>query len=96
MNATNNIFFQLIAMMLVEIDYNTMFYSHDDLYDMQGFEHGGKNYSGKLKPVLRPQLFPYTAQIFVTIFILFVSIVIVNFLFGLAVYDVQVVMIFQP
>ena len=77
--------------MLGEIDYNTMFYSHDEVYDMQSFEHGAKNYSGKLKPILRPPLFPYTAQIFVTIFILFVSIVIVNFLFGLAVYDVQVV-----
>ena len=78
-------------MMLGEIDYNEMFYSHDELYDMRKFEHEGKVYSGKLKTVLKPALFPWTAQVFVTIFILFVSIVVVNFLFGLAVYDVQVI-----
>ena len=82
-------------MMLGEIDYNEMFYSHDELYDMRKFEHEGKVYSGKLKTVLKPALFPWTAQIFVTIFILFVSIVVVNFLFGLAVYDVQVIKYFR-
>ena len=78
-------------MMLGEIDYNEMFYSHDELYDMTNYEYDKKIYNGKLKTVLKPSLFPYTAQIFVTIFILFVSIVVVNFLFGLAVYDVQVI-----
>ena len=77
-------------MMLGEIDYNEMFYSHDELYDMDQFKYQGKLYNGKLKMTLKPALFPFTAQVFVTIFILFVSIVIVNFLFGLAVYDVQV------
>ena len=80
-------------MMLGEIDYNEMFYSNDELYDMEKFQYEGKIYQGKLKTVLKPPLFPITAQIFVTIFILFVSIVIVNFLFGLAVYDVQVKLI---
>ena len=78
-------------MMLGEIDYNEMFYSNDELYDMEKFEYEGKIYHGKLKTVLKPSLFPVTAQMFVTIFILFVSIVVVNFLFGLAVYDVQVI-----
>ena len=80
-------------MMLGEIDYNEMFYSNDELYDIQQFQYQGKIYSGKLKTVLKPPLFPFTAQFFVTMFILFVSIVIVNFLFGLAVYDVQVILI---
>ena len=78
-------------MMLGELDYNEMFYSQDELYDSQDrFQYQDRTYSGKLKPVVRPQLFPVTAQVFITIFIIFVSIVIVNFLFGLAVYDVQV------
>ena len=77
-------------MMLGEIDYNEMFYSQDELYDMEIFKYEGRTYDGKLKTVLKPQLFPITAQIFITIFIVFVAIVIVNFLFGLAVYDVQV------
>ena len=77
---------------LGEIDYNEMFYSNDELYDMEEFEYQGKTYSGKLKTVLKRPLFHFTAQLFVTIFILFVSIVIVNFLFGLAVYDVQVIL----
>ena len=78
-------------MMLGELDYNEMFYSQDELYDSQDrFQYQDRTYSGKLKTVVRPQLFPIIAQIFITIFIVFVSIVIVNFLFGLAVYDVQV------
>ena len=77
-------------MMLGEIDYNEMFYSHDELYDMETYQHLNKNYQGKLKTVVKPQLFPFTAHMFISIFIILVSIIIVNVLFGLAVYDVQV------
>ena len=77
-------------MMLGEIDYNDLYYGHFELYDQKNITYENKTYWGKLKTVVRPQLFPITAQLFMTIFIVFMSIIIVNFLFGLAVYDVQV------
>lgn len=75
---------KVLVMMLGELEY-------DDLYYPERLVLRFNNNTGRdeLHSEVTPQLFPFTAHILVTIFIVFVSIIIMNLLFGLAVADIQ-------
>ena len=74
--------------MIGELEYHDMLYK-EDLRISAGVN--GTHVIGDVIDDVRVQIFPLSAQAMVTIFIIFVSIIIMNFLFGLAVHDVEVV-----
>ena len=74
-------------MMLGELEYDELYYPQNKtLHLILNGTHG----SGTLEEETVSQFFPVTAHILVTIFVLLVSIIIMNLLFGLAVTDIQV------
>ena len=79
--------FQLLVMMLGELDYGDMMYPEDE--SITG-SIKGNSWNGTLNGDVHQQLFPFSAHALLTTFIIFVSIILMNFLFGLAVNDVEV------
>jgi ABC-type multidrug transport system fused ATPase/permease subunit len=86
---------KVMVMMTGEIEYNDLYYPQKQIINFtttnkgnesDGFLHG----VGDIQEVTEPQFFPVTAHAILTVFILIVSIVIMNLLFGMAVSDVQV------
>ena len=75
-------------MMIGELEYHDMLYKEDFHISAQV---NRTHVVGDVTDDVRVQIFPFSAQVMVTIFIIFVSIIIMNFLFGLAVHDVEVV-----
>ena len=80
-------------MMMGEIDYNDVFYHEEN--SMKGTWTTTKpgtngNFSGPITDAIDKQLFPISAHILITIFVVFVPMIMMNLLFGLAVSDVQV------
>ena len=73
--------------MLVELD-DGMLQTSDDV--ISGTISNGRNFTAHVDEMPGQIYFPITAHIFVTIFIFFVAIIMINLLFGLAVTDVQV------
>jgi len=69
---------KLIVMMLGEIDYEDLYYSQS--------QHIINN---SIETKVEPQLFPVTAQVFLFLFTVLVSIILMNLLVGLAVSDIQ-------
>ena len=72
--------------MLVELDDGLLQTSDDTI---SGVIING-NITAKIEHKLQQVYFPVTANIFVTLFIFFMAIIMINLLFGLAVTDVQV------
>ena len=83
-------------MMLGELEYDELFYPKDQMINLKlsdgmiNGSHFGGAISGKIDEVTKSQYFPVTAHIVMLLFVVLVSIVIMNLLFGLAVTDVQV------
>ena len=78
---------KVFSMMLGEIEYDDLYYPQRlmaKLSDLKNHSHF------HIEEETVEQFFPVSAQILVAAFILFVSIIIMNLLFGLAVADIQV------
>ena len=84
-----------MVMMTGELEYNDLYYPQRDHIELN-ITHGegenqGHSYGvGIIEDDDKPQYFPITAHAILAIFIVIVSIVIMNLLFGMAVSDVQV------
>ena len=79
-------------MMTGELEYNDLYYPQRDHIELN-ITDGGQGHSyatGVIEDDDKPQYFPFTAHAVLTAFIVIVSIVIMNLLFGMAVSDVQV------
>jgi hypothetical protein len=74
-------------MMLGELEYDDLYYPQDQTINLT---INGSFASGTIDQETKSQFFPFTAHILVTVFVLLVSIIIMNLLFGLAVTDIQV------
>ena len=74
-------------MMLGELEYDDLYYPENHTINLN---INGSVANGTLEEHVISQYFPFTAHLLVTFFILLVSIVIMNLLFGLAVTDIQV------
>lgn len=73
--------------MLVELDDGLLQTSDDTI---SGVIVNGSHITAQIEHKLQQVYFPVTANIFVTLFIFFMAIIMINLLFGLAVTDVQV------
>ncbi len=73
--------------MLGELEYDELYYPQNKTLNL---EFNGTHGSGTIEEETVSQYFPFTAHILVTVFVLLVSIIIMNLLFGLAVTDIQV------
>jgi len=87
---------KVLVMMTGEIEYNDLYYPQREVVTFNMSSGSGGNggngdnvISGIIDDEPVPQAFPFTAHIVLTVFILTVSIVIMNLLFGMAVSDVQ-------
>jgi hypothetical protein len=78
---------QFQVMMLGELEYDDLYYPQDQTINLT---INGSFASGTIDQETKSQFFPFTAHILVTVFVLLVSIIIMNLLFGLAVTDIQV------
>ena len=84
--------------MLGELEYNELYYPKDQVISLNlssGIINGstlGGIVTGSIEEMTKSQFFPVTAHLLVLFFVVLVSIVIMNLLFGLAVTDVQVSM----
>ena len=85
------------VMMLGELEYDELYYNKNQNLSLtltgsivNGSFANGSFASGEINEFPQSQFFPFTAHILVTLFILLVSIIIMNLLFGLAVTDIQV------
>lgn len=78
---------KVLVMMLGELEYDELYYPQEKTFNliMANSTFG----SGSINEETQSQYFPFTAHIMVTFFILFISIIIMNLLFGLAVTDIQ-------
>ena len=74
-------------MMLGELEYDELYYPQNRTFNLL---LNGTHGIGKIEEETVSQYFPFTAHILVTVFVLLVSIIIMNLLFGLAVTDIQV------
>ena len=74
-------------MMLGELEYDDLYYPQKKTLNLTIDNTIGY---GEIVEETQSQFFPFTAHILVTVFILLVSIIIMNLLFGLAVTDIQV------
>ena len=80
-------------MMTGELEYNDLYYPQRDHIELNITDGGVAGHSfarGVIEDDDKPQYFPFTAHAVLTAFIVIVSIVIMNLLFGMAVSDVQV------
>ena len=75
------------VMMLGELEYDDLYYPQKKTLNLTIDNTIGY---GEIVEETQSQFFPFTAHILVTVFILLVSIIIMNLLFGLAVTDIQV------
>ncbi|XP_040577124.1 uncharacterized protein [Lepeophtheirus salmonis] len=82
-------FVKVLVMMLGEIEYDDLYYPEKHRIKMAGLTTNQSGWEGLIESEVEAQIFPFTAHIFVTIFIVLVSIIIMNLLFGLAVTDIQ-------
>ena len=73
-----------MVMMMGEIEYNDLYYPDKTFITFTNATHAVEDSDPEIN------FFPMTAHMVLTIFILIVSIVIMNLLFGMAVSDVQV------
>ncbi len=78
--------------MLVELD-DGLIQTSDEV--ISGIISNGSEITAQIEETPGPIYFPATAHIFVTMFIFFVTIIMINLLFGLAVTDVQVLQYFD-
>jgi hypothetical protein len=76
---------KVLVMMLGELEYDDLYYPQRVVANSNGSAWT------TIDEEIEPQYFPFTSQILVAIFILMVSFIIMNLLFGLAVADIQVV-----
>ena len=78
-------------MMTGEIEYNDLYYPQKQILNFTATNSSGGVFQGvgDIEEVTEPQFFPVTAHAILTAFILIISIVIMNLLFGMAVSDVQ-------
>ena len=79
---------QVLVMMLGELEYDDLSYPDDYVVALNTTNSTWA--FGQLERQIEQQYFPFTAHVVITLFIMFVSIIIVNLLFGLAVTDIQV------
>lgn len=81
-----------MVMMTGELEYNDLYYPQRDHIELNITDGGqGQSFArGVIEDDDKPQYFPFTAHAVLTAFIVIVSIVIMNLLFGMAVSDVQV------
>lgn len=79
-----------MVMMTGEIEYNDLYYPQRQRIVLNKTPSAEQDFTGYLQEEDLPQNFPFTAHIVLAIFIIIVSIVIMNLLFGMAVSDVQV------
>ncbi len=77
-----------MVMMTGEIEYNDLYYPQKEYVTIN--PNATSPYDAILDELDVQQLFPFTAHLVLTVFILIVAIVIMNLLFGMAVSDVQV------
>ena len=73
--------------MLGELEYEDLYYPPRNIINLTISDN---RVVGEIEDDVKVQYFPFTAHIIVLFFILFVSIIVMNLLFGLAVTDVQV------
>ena len=82
--------------MLGELEYDELYYPKDQVINLNlsggviNSSSLGGNITGDIDEITKSQYFPVTAHVLVFFFVVLVSIVIMNLLFGLAVTDVQV------
>ena len=74
-------------MMLGELEYEDIYYPQKDTINLTIHNN---TISGVIEDGFKTQYFPFTAHVVLLTFIIFVSIIVMNLLFGLAVTDVQV------
>ena len=73
--------------MLGELEYEDIYYPQKDTINLTIHNN---TISGVIEDGFKTQYFPFTAHVVLLTFIIFVSIIVMNLLFGLAVTDVQV------
>lgn len=76
-----------MVMMTGEIEYNDLYYPQKEFITVDKSQSSS---TMSIEDEALNQFFPLTAHVILTIFILFVAIIIMNLLFGMAVSDVQV------
>jgi hypothetical protein len=83
---------KVLVMMTGELEYNDLYYpmGQNITLNINDIDEGG-NVHGIIEDVPQKQVFPFTGHVLLAIFIVIVSIVIMNLLFGMAVSDVQVI-----
>ena len=74
-------------MMLGELEYEDIYYPEKNTINLT---ISNNTVIGDIEQGVKEQFFPFTAHVVLLIFIIFVSIIVMNLLFGLAVADVQV------
>ena len=74
-------------MMLGELEYEDLYYPQTNTINLTIINN---TVVGSIDEDVEHQYFPFTAHLIVLLFIIFVSIIVMNLLFGLAVTDVQV------
>ena len=74
-------------MMLEELEYEDLYYPQRHTINLTITNN---TVVGEIGDDVKTQHFPFTAHLIVLIFIIFVSLIVMNLLFGLAVTDVQV------
>ena len=80
---------KLLVMMTGELEYNSLYYASYWDIEINNTAKSNETIHGVLKEGTQAQMFPFTGHALLTIFILVVSLIIMNMLFGMAVKDVQ-------
>jgi hypothetical protein len=82
---------KVLVMMTGELEYNDLYYpmGQNITLNLNDIDALG-NVHGIIEEVEQKQVFPFTGHVLLTLFIVIVSIIIMNLLFGMAVSDVQV------
>ena len=73
--------------MLGELEYEDLYYPERNIIKAN---INGTTITGEIVEGVKHQYFPFTAHVIVLLFVVFISIIVMNLLFGLAVTDVQV------
>ena len=78
-------------MMLGELDYNDLYYNQNDFFNASIFNSTNINSNStvEIEQATESQVYPVTAHIILLGFVIFVSIILMNLLVGLAVSDIQ-------
>lgn len=80
-------YLKVLVMMLGELEYEDIYYPEKNTINLTITNN---TVIGDIEQGVKEQFFPFTAHVVLLIFIIFVSIIVMNLLFGLAVADVQV------